>query len=50
MPASADDGRALRWLGELLLLLAFGDNDEEPQAFDVEDDGRLPQLSVPLLN
>lgn len=48
-PSSPDEGRALRWHGELELLSAFGD-DDEPQAFDADDDGRLPQPSAPLLN
>lgn len=48
VPLPPDDGRALRWLGELGPPSVFGDR-EEPHAFDVEEDDLLPQLSVPLI-
>jgi len=49
VPLPPDDGRPLRWLGELPPPSAFGDREEEPHALDVEDDDLLPQLSVPLI-
>ena len=43
-----DEGRPTKWLGDELLPSVVGDNAEVPHAFEPEDDGRLPQLRVPL--
>lgn len=48
VPLSPDEGRPLRWLGELLPPSVFGDCVAEPHAFEADEDDRLPQLRVPL--
>lgn len=48
MPLPPDEGRPAAWLGESLEQSPFGDGTEEPHGLDADEDGRLPQLWLPL--
>lgn len=49
VPLPPDDGRPLLWHGEPVLPSVLGDNRvDEPHTFEVAEQGRLPQVRVPL--